>query len=214
MGGPPGQVDYFISYTSSDRAWAEWIAWQLKETGASVVLQAWDMVPGLDFIHEMQKATTTSKRTLAVLSPAYFTSQFSEAEWRVAFADDPSGERRRLIPVRVADFKPEGLLATRIYIDLVGKDRQAARLALLEGVQGQPPPCQPRSRPSLASSPRPLRSLRPRRRNRVFPAPSPRSGTFRIPGTGRSPAETICWRNLRPARVGGQRRRSPRRSPG
>jgi TIR domain len=66
MGGPPAQVDYFISYTNSDRAWAEWIAWQLKEAGASVVLQAWDMVPGLDFLHEMQKATTTAKRTLAV----------------------------------------------------------------------------------------------------------------------------------------------------
>ena len=138
MGGPPGQVDYFISYTSTDRAWAEWIAWQLKEAGSSVVLQAWDMVPGLDFLHEMQIATTTAKRTLAVLSPAYFTSQFSEAEWRVAFANDPSGEQRRLIPVRVVDFTPQGLLATRIYIDLVAKDRQAARAALLEGVQGQP----------------------------------------------------------------------------
>src|SRR5687768_15613950 len=123
MGGLQGQVDYFISYTSSDRAWAEWIAWHLKEAGASVVLQAWDMVPGLDFVHEMQKATTTAKHTLAVLSPAYFTSQFAEAEWRVAFANDPSGEQRRLIPVRVVDFKPPGLLAARIYIDLVGKDR-------------------------------------------------------------------------------------------
>jgi tetratricopeptide (TPR) repeat protein len=138
MGGPPGQVDYFISYTKADRAWAEWIAWQLKTEGSTVVLQAWDMVPGLDFLHEMQKATTTAKRTLAVLSPAYFTSQFSEAEWRVAFADDPSGEQRRLVPVRVVDFKPAGLLATRIYIDLVGKDRQAARVALLEGIKAQP----------------------------------------------------------------------------
>jgi tetratricopeptide (TPR) repeat protein len=138
MGGPQAQVEYFISYTSADRAWAEWIAWQLKETGSSVVLQAWDMVPGLDFVHEMQKATTTSRRTIAVLSPAYFTSQFAEAEWRAAFADDPSGEQRRLIPVRVVDFRPPGLLRARIYIDLVGKDRQAARAALLEGVKPQP----------------------------------------------------------------------------
>lgn len=29
MGAPPAQVDYFISYTAADRAWAEWIAWQL-----------------------------------------------------------------------------------------------------------------------------------------------------------------------------------------
>jgi hypothetical protein len=31
MGGPPAQVDFFISYTSNDRAWAEWIAWQLED---------------------------------------------------------------------------------------------------------------------------------------------------------------------------------------
>jgi tetratricopeptide (TPR) repeat protein len=138
MGGPPGQVDYFVSYTSADRAWAEWIAWQLKEAGASVVVQAWDMVPGRDFVHEMHKATTRAKRTIAVLSPAYLTSQFGEAEWRVAFANDPDGEQGRLVPVRVSDFTPEGLLATRIYIDLVGKARQAARTALLTGLQGQP----------------------------------------------------------------------------
>jgi hypothetical protein len=96
------------------------------------------MVPGLDFVHEMQKATTTAKHTLAVLSPAYFTSQFAEVEWRVAFADDPSGEQRRLIPVRVVDFTPAGLLATRIYIDLVGRGRQVARTALLDGVKAQP----------------------------------------------------------------------------
>jgi tetratricopeptide (TPR) repeat protein len=137
MGGSQGQVDFFISYTSADRAWAEWIAWQLKEAGSSLVLQAWDMVPGRDFVHEMQKATTTAKRTIAVLSPSYFTSQFGEAEWRVAFASDPDGEKGRLVPVRVADFTPEGLLATRIYIDLVGKDRQTARTVLLDGLQGQ-----------------------------------------------------------------------------
>lgn len=168
-GGPPAQVDYFVSYTSADRAWAEWIAWLLKESGSSVVLQAWDMVPGHDFVHEMQKATTTAKRTVAVLSPAYLTSQFGEAGWGVAFASDPRGEQGRLVPVRVAEVAPPGLLATRIYIDLVGKNRQAARSALLNGLQGQPaaiptqepadlpatpPPCACRERPCRATGPR------------------------------------------------------------
>jgi hypothetical protein len=56
------------------------------------------MIPGRDFVHEMQKATTTAKRTIAVLSPAYLTSQFGEAEWRVAFASDPDGEKGREWP--------------------------------------------------------------------------------------------------------------------
>jgi hypothetical protein len=29
MGGPPAQVDSYISYIAADRACAEWIAWQL-----------------------------------------------------------------------------------------------------------------------------------------------------------------------------------------
>jgi tetratricopeptide (TPR) repeat protein len=134
----PVDRDVFVSYTSADRVWAEWIGWQLKQAGLSVVLQAWDMLPGGDFVHEMQRATTTAGRTIAVLSPAYLGSQFGEAEWRVAFANDPRGEKRLLIPVRVAEVSPPGLLATRIYIDLVGKDRDQARRALLDGLKDQP----------------------------------------------------------------------------
>jgi tetratricopeptide (TPR) repeat protein len=129
--------DYFVSYTSADRRWAQWIGWQLNQDGYEVILQAWDMVPGTDFVHEMQVAATTARRTVAVLSPSYFSSKFGEAEWRVAFANDPTGERGLLIPVRVAAFDPPGLLATRVYIDLVGKGRDAARVALLEGVRGR-----------------------------------------------------------------------------
>jgi hypothetical protein len=129
--------DFFVSYTSADRRWAQWIGWQLKQAGYEVVLQAWDMVAGTDFVHEMQLATTTARRTVAVLSPSYFSSKFGEAEWRVAFANDPTGEKGLLIPVRVVHFDPAGLLATRVYIDLVDKGRDAARAALLEGVRGR-----------------------------------------------------------------------------
>jgi hypothetical protein len=34
-------ADFFVSYTSTDRAWAEWIAWQLESEGYQVVIQAW-----------------------------------------------------------------------------------------------------------------------------------------------------------------------------
>ena len=135
----------FVSYTSADRAWAEWIGWQLKQAGLSVVLQAWDMLPGGDFVHEMQRATTTAGRTIAVLSPAYLSSQFGEAEWRVAFANDPSGEKRLLIPVRVAEVGPPGLLATKIYIDLVGKDREQAPARCWTASRINPRRCRPPS---------------------------------------------------------------------
>jgi tetratricopeptide (TPR) repeat protein len=87
----------------------------------------------------MQKAVTDSERTIAVLSPDYLGSRFGEAEWRVAFAADPTGERRKLIPVRVSPFKPTGLLRTRVYVDLVDRGADEALRELLRGVEGGRP---------------------------------------------------------------------------
>jgi hypothetical protein len=52
----------------------------------------------------------------------------------VAFAKDPTGERGLLLPVRVQRCKPPGLLASRVYIDLVDVDEVTARERLLRGV--------------------------------------------------------------------------------
>jgi TIR domain len=133
MANSPAQ-DFFISYTAVNRSWAEWIAVQLEAAGYTTVLQAWDFRPGSDFVHEMQQATTLTGRTIAVLSPAYFGSKFSEAEWRAAFANDPTGEQGLLVPVRVQECQPPGLLASRIYIDLVDTDEATAKRLLLTGV--------------------------------------------------------------------------------
>jgi tetratricopeptide (TPR) repeat protein len=129
-----GGRDFFISYTGVNRPWAEWIAVQLEAAGHSTVLQAWDFRPGSDFLHQMQQATTSAGRTIAVLSPAYFGSAFSEAEWRAAFVKDPTGELGLLVPVRVQECAPPGLLASRVYVDLVDTDETTAKRLLLAGV--------------------------------------------------------------------------------
>jgi TIR domain len=128
-------ADFFVSYTGADQAWAEWIAEQLEAAGYSTVLQDWDFRPGRDFLHQMQQATSSADRTVAVLSPAYFGSRFAEAEWRATFAKDPTGELGLLVPVRVEDCQPPGLLATRVYVDLVGLDEEAAVARLRAGIQ-------------------------------------------------------------------------------
>jgi hypothetical protein len=129
--------DFFISYTATDRAWAEWIAWQLHNSGYTVRLQAWDFVPGRDFLHEMEKAASSARRTIAILSDQYATSAFGEAEWRAAFAKDPTGEKGLLIPIRVMPCTPPSLLASRVYIDLTGKAANDAKDALLNGISGK-----------------------------------------------------------------------------
>ena len=79
----------------------------------------------------MQLATSTADRVVAVLSPDYLRSEHVEAEWRVFYARDPTGEQGLLLPVRVRDVDPSGLLKTRIYVDLVNRDAVSAQKALL-----------------------------------------------------------------------------------
>jgi len=125
---------FFISYNSADRTWAEWIAWQLEEAGYTTVLQAWDFRPGSNFVLEMQRAATEAERTIAVLSPDYLGALFTQPEWTAAFAQDPTGEKGTLLPVRVRECNLKGLLPQIIYIDLVGLDEVSAWEELLDGV--------------------------------------------------------------------------------
>ncbi|MFY1633253.1 FxSxx-COOH system tetratricopeptide repeat protein [Solwaraspora sp. WMMB335] len=147
MTPPENDQYFFISYAASDRSWAEWIAASLEQRGYSTLLQAWDFQPGADFVRRMHDATRSAKQTIAVLSNAYFDSKFGEAEWRAAFVKDPGGDLGLLIPVRVEDCQPSGLLASRVYLDLVGLDETSARARLLQAVERNP------DRPAFARFP-------------------------------------------------------------
>jgi len=135
--------DFFISYNREDRSWAEWIAWHLEEVGFTTILQAWDFRPGSNFVLEMHQAATEAERTIAVLSPEYLASIFTQPEWAAAFARDPDGKQNLLVPVRVQECDLQGLLSQTIYIDLIGMEEDDAKDALLGGVlRGRAKPTQ------------------------------------------------------------------------
>ena len=128
--------DFFISYTGSDRQWAEWIAWQLEKTGGySTVIQAWDFNAGGNFILEMHRAAKETDRTIAVLSSRYLESLYAQPEWAAALVQDPTGSKRLLIPIRIEDVQPDGLLAPLIYIDLAGLSESVAKDRLLKEIR-------------------------------------------------------------------------------
>ena len=127
--------DFFISYNKADRAWAMWIAWQLEESDYSTYIQNWDSLPGTNWVEKMQQSIVTAQHTIAVLSPDYLASEFTQSEWQEAFARDPKGKKRILIPVRVRECTPEGLLKLIVRIDLVGLEEDVAKGKLLSGVK-------------------------------------------------------------------------------
>ncbi len=127
--------DFFLSYNRADRTWAEWIAWQLEDAGYTTTIQAWDFRPGSNFVLDVQRAAAEAERTIAVFSPDYLTALYTQPEWAAAFAQDPTSKDKTLLPVRVRECKPEGMLRPLVYIDLLGLDEAAAKAALLAGVK-------------------------------------------------------------------------------
>ncbi|CAL9408634.1 hypothetical protein SUDANB6_01606 [Streptomyces sp. enrichment culture] len=142
-----GPWDFFISYSPADERWASWIAWTLEEAGYRTVLQAWDFVPGTNFVDFMDRGVSESAAVIAVLSRNYERSRYGRMEWQAALRADPDAPERRLLTVRVEDIPVEGLLATITYVDLVPvTDPSAARDLLLTRVRQA---LDGRARPSL-----------------------------------------------------------------
>jgi hypothetical protein len=133
----------FISYNRADRDWAEWIAGAIESAGYEPIIQAWHFRPGENFVLRMQEAAAQTAFTIAVLSEAYLKSEYTQPEWAAAFAQDPTGKKRRLIPVRVTECTLTGMLVPIVHIDLVGLGEPDAKRALLDGLKPSGKPAEP-----------------------------------------------------------------------
>jgi hypothetical protein len=146
VGGEP--IDFFISHAGADRAWAEWVAWQLDAAGYTVELDVWDWSPGRNFVMAMSDALDRADRVLALFSEAYFErSRYTTEEWTAAL--------RRLVPVRVEDVPPEkipAVLRPLIFCDVFGVNADQARRVLLAATKG---PRRPDGEPEFPGRGRP-----------------------------------------------------------
>jgi hypothetical protein len=136
VGRSDADVDFFISYSPVDERWATWVAWELERAGYTTMLQAWDFVPGTNFIDFMDRGVTRSTAVIAILSRNYTRSTYGRLEWQAAMRRSPEDPGSRLITVRIEDFPLEGLLATITFVDLVPvDDPETARRLLLSRIR-------------------------------------------------------------------------------
>ncbi|MEM9484320.1 MAG: tetratricopeptide repeat protein, partial [Cyanobacteria bacterium P01_F01_bin.116] len=125
-----------------------------------------DFRPGGNFVLDMQRAAAETDKTLVVLSEDYLNAEFTQPEWAAAFADDPTSLQRKVIPVRVGDCKPSGLLRPIVYVDLVDLEADDARQAILDAL---PERLKPESEPAF---PKANQSKKPNKPP-AFPAAKP-----------------------------------------
>ncbi|MGH3621321.1 MAG: TIR domain-containing protein, partial [Sciscionella sp.] len=95
--------------------WATWVAWQLEAAGHRTLLQAWDFVPGTNFVEFMDRGVRDSAVVVAVLSRNYLNSRYGSMEWQAALRTDHA----KLVTIRIDDCPLQGLLATITYLDLL-----------------------------------------------------------------------------------------------
>ena len=138
MGGD--RVDFFVSHAGADRAWAEWVAWQLTDAGYTVELDAWEWAAGQDFMLAMSDALARCDRVVALFSAAYFErDRYTSDEWTAAMLHVPGTGQGRLVPVRVEEVPPADMppvVQPLMFCDLFAVDAAEARRVLLEAVEG------------------------------------------------------------------------------
>jgi hypothetical protein len=138
MGGD--RTDFFVSHAGADRAWAEWVAWQLTDAGYTVELDVWDWAAGRNFMLAMSDALARCDRVVALFSTAYFErDRYTSDEWAAARLHVPGTGQGRLVPLRVQEVPPADLppvLQPLVFGDLFGVDAAEARRVLLQAVKG------------------------------------------------------------------------------
>ncbi|MFE9994107.1 FxSxx-COOH system tetratricopeptide repeat protein [Streptomyces avermitilis] len=97
-----GRQTITISFTSSDRAWADWIGYRLERRGHRVVHQRWDPPPGAALPESLRDLLLAPGPVLLVLSDQYFRwGTRTHAEWCAALSEvvTPNAERIALVSV-------------------------------------------------------------------------------------------------------------------
>lgn len=93
---PSSDEILYISYAGADQAWAEWVAWQLKDAGYRIGLDMVREPTEGDFFERLARPQEQN-RTLALFSQAYFKGR----HLTTARADVMLAARENLVPVRI-----------------------------------------------------------------------------------------------------------------
>ena len=125
-------ADYFISYTSSDREWAHWIAKELEALGDTPHVHEWEIKSGDDIYAWMEMRHDAADHVLCVVSDEYLKAPFSTLERNAAMWQTAKNRPGFVVFVVV---KPSRLPTLSDHIrrcELFGVPEEAARIRFRE----------------------------------------------------------------------------------
>ena len=117
--------DVFLSYRQRepDKSWVrKTLLPKLEAEGIKACIDYRDFRLGAVLIEEMQRAVVQSRYSLAVLTPAYLQSNFTEFENVLAQHLGLEKSQRRLLAMMREECEPELRISAQLWLDMTDDD--------------------------------------------------------------------------------------------
>src|SRR5438445_6358740 len=110
--------DVFLCHTKADKDWtrllgerieAETIDGLATSRKWSVFFDEWDIDYGENILNRINAGLPHARYLLVVMSPEFFKSGWANLEWTDTVAEDPSGIKKKLVPVLLRDVSLDGM---------------------------------------------------------------------------------------------------------
>jgi tetratricopeptide (TPR) repeat protein len=128
-------ADIFVSYTSSDREWAFWVAKELQALGHVAHIHEWEIKGGDDIYAWMEERHDAADHVLCVVSDDYLRAPYSTLERNAALWQAAAKRPGFVLFVAVGPCRLPTLSDHVRRCELFGVPEDAARLRLREFMQ-------------------------------------------------------------------------------
>lgn len=134
------RYDVFISYSHKDEEWIKnWLVPGLDENGLKVAVDYRDFEIGVPSMINMERKIEQSRHTILVLTPAWVESEYTAFESLLVQTQDPSGLKRRLLPIMRKWCDPPDRIEILTYVDFTRKSRWNEALSrLVAAIRDEP----------------------------------------------------------------------------
>jgi TIR domain/NACHT domain len=137
---PSYQYDLFVSYADVDRAWVAGFLLPALGLAAERVITERSFRPGAPVVSEFERAVTSSRYTVLVLSPAYLADEWSTFGEQLASYASVAEQRDRLIPLLKEKSELPLRIDFRVRLDCTDKANWESEADRLRALLNQPEP--------------------------------------------------------------------------
>jgi len=120
---PDGDYHVFISYRSTDRAWAMSLVERLDGAGLRVFIDQRELELGEQLAGQLEGALKRSRSAVVLVSKGWLESPWCQAEGQVLTKRAVEDKSFKLVPLRLDDSDMPPFLDTRLWVDFKGTAR-------------------------------------------------------------------------------------------